>query len=460
MSENRGSNGPGPGANVDPVDPMTAAMAAPSAYGVEKLGQGTIAVDALSAGAAAGVAREEAELRAAIMVARHPSCRRDEVQALQRIRQSCSRPTFADTAEYSYPRGDKPVEGPSVQLARELARCWGNIIYDLRVVEVTADQIHLRAIAIDLETNVRVAAEDVFPKKVQRRGGWRATEDERDLRELTNRRGAILVRNCLLQLLPPDVVETARKDCRHTLTAHAAGQLEKDRDKAVQRILLAFEEVAVSRAMLERYLKHSLDQVEARELAELRRIYSSIMDGNSSPGEYFDGATPPSGGGGLAAKLEGDAADAAAGAETTATEAAAEAAPPAPGAGGAEAQPQEPAASSAPPAPPAPPPAPPAPPAAQPTTDLAGSSQRERLTALVAAYAGEAASMSKARTIGAHDELLEALDLEDVPGSLQSAMGAELGTGAAMATWKLVDHRAWLRWLLDRAKERLAGEAP
>src|SRR5690625_3214268 len=76
-------------------------------------------------GAASAVAREEAELKGAIFLAREFP--RDEFKAYNQIVKTCARPNFAENALYSFPRGGQTVKGPSVQLAREIARCWGNI---------------------------------------------------------------------------------------------------------------------------------------------------------------------------------------------------------------------------------------------------------------------------------------------------------------------------------------------
>src|SRR5690606_32675204 len=100
------------------------------------------AITVREAGAASAVAREEAEMKSAIFLARQFP--RDEAAAYTKIIKSCRRPTFAEGAMYRFPRGGQQVEGPSVQLAREIARCWGNIRYGLRIVSVDAEMIHIR----------------------------------------------------------------------------------------------------------------------------------------------------------------------------------------------------------------------------------------------------------------------------------------------------------------------------
>lgn len=241
-------------------------------------------------GAASAVAREEAEIKAAIFLARQFP--RDEFKAYNKIMKTCERPGFAEDAIYSFPRSGQTVKGPSVQMAREIARCWGNIRYGLRIVSVDEDMVHIRGYAYDLETNAHVEHEDKFEKLVYRKSqGW-VKPDERDLRELINRRGAILVRNAILQVIPSDVVDAAEEKAKETLRRAAQGEISQNREQAIRRLVKAFDGIGVTVEMLEAYLKHGLDAITADEIADLRAVYKSIQDGNSRREEYFDLKAP------------------------------------------------------------------------------------------------------------------------------------------------------------------------
>lgn len=246
----------------------------------------------VQAGTLAAVAREEAEIKAAIIVARQFP--RNETSARLKILKSCDRPSFADEALYSFPRGKGEnatmVEGPSVNMARELARCWGNVQCDLRIVTEDEERVHIRGVAWDVETNTRFATEDKFKKLIQRRSGW-VRPEERDLRELTNRRGAICLRNAILQIIPRDIVEDAIVRCNQTLVNAAQGNLKADPKKAVQAMVEKFDEIGVTIPMLEVYLKHGVEITTAQEFAKLRAIWTSIHEGNSKREEYFSVAT-------------------------------------------------------------------------------------------------------------------------------------------------------------------------
>ena len=253
--------------------------------------EGGVAVgEASSAGVVAAHAREEYELKAMFTVAH--SVGRNEAEAYNRAMVSCERPGFAEGCTYSFPRGGTKVTGPSVQMARELARCWGSIIYELRIIDVGEDEVHIRAVAIDLIAVNRVSMEDKFRKKIQRKSGnttrW-IEPDERDLRELINRRGAICVRNALLQLLPPDVVEDAVAKAAQTLEAAAAGDLEgEQKDRTLKAILATFRDIHVTQQMIEGYIGTPYQRITPTQVADLRSVFSSIRDGNTQVADHFE----------------------------------------------------------------------------------------------------------------------------------------------------------------------------
>lgn len=240
-------------------------------------------------------AEKQFEIQSAIIVAR--KFPRNEDVAFAKLMKACDRPSFADEASYSFKRGkrqdesgkwvDNYIEGPSVRIAREAARIWGNIRYGLDIIRDDEESRQIRGWAWDMETNTKVTAEDDFEKLIQRKDKdtkqtvW-VKPDERDLRELTNRRGAILVRNCILQILPSDLIEDAISRSDETLTKKAAQDPEGSRKK----IILAFSELNITPDMLEKYLGHPLAQCSPAQLATLRKVYRSIADGNSTWSEY------------------------------------------------------------------------------------------------------------------------------------------------------------------------------
>jgi hypothetical protein len=232
----------------------------------------------------------EAEIRAAITVAlKFP---RNEDKAFQKLMKACDRPAFAADVSYEFPRGGKPITGPSVYVAREAARVWGNVRYGLNVVADDENFRTIEAWAWDLESNTKVYAQDTFEKSIQRRqydkaGNYTGTKwikpDERDLRELMNRRGAICTRNCILQLMPSDLIDDAIARSKQTLQKHVT----QDPEAAKKAVILAFSGINVGVEQLEQLLGHPIGTSQATEIVQLRAIWKSIADGNSTWAEYI-----------------------------------------------------------------------------------------------------------------------------------------------------------------------------
>lgn len=256
--------------------------------------------DAISAVAAA---RREAEtVRVAMLTARNWP--RDEDHCRSAALQAFTRPIVAEDAEYAYDRGGNEVRGISVYAAREIARHWRNIQYGMEIVSQDANEVHVRAFAWDLETNQKVTADDRFAKLQQRkdkRSGetrW-VVPDERDLREIINKRGAILIRNCILQIVPSDLVEECIRQANTTLRAQMEakkGDAKAEAQKAKQRtkLLEAFEKVGVTREQIEARLAHSYDELTPEEYVDLTKIGKALKDGQVQASEFFSvGAEVP-----------------------------------------------------------------------------------------------------------------------------------------------------------------------
>lgn len=238
------------------------------------------------------------EIEGAIIVARRFP--RNEDAAYARIIKSCQRPMFAVKARYSYPRGGQQIEGPSVDLAREMARCWGNIRYGADVIHDDDDSRTIRGWAWDVETNTKETQDSTFKKLVFRKGkGW-IKPDERDLLERTNSIAARCVRNCLLHLVPPDLKEEAIAEAKRTIE----GDVAKNPDEARRKMIRAFQTVGVQVEQLEVYLGHPLAQASPAEVADLRSVWKSISDGNSTWAEYIADKTPKAPASGNGATVE------------------------------------------------------------------------------------------------------------------------------------------------------------
>src|SRR5690625_4957880 len=186
--------------------------------------------------AQSSASREMEEVKGQIFMARQFP--RNVFQAEQRILDACKRPSLAETAVYSYPRGGTRVEGPSIRLAEVLAQNWGNIAFGVKELEQREGESVAMAYAWDLETNVR--QERVFTVKHSRyaRGELNKLTDPRDIYEMVANNGSRRVRACILSIIPGDIVEKAIEECNKTL----AGNNKKHLKDRISDALKAFKE--------------------------------------------------------------------------------------------------------------------------------------------------------------------------------------------------------------------------
>lgn len=232
--------------------------------------------------------RASQEVQAAMVVAkRFP---RDEIASMSRIMRSCKRKGLAEFALYEYPRGNTRVTGPSIRLAEALAQAWGNIQFGITELDQRHGESTVEAYAWDLETNARQSK--VFHVKHERRVGRgddfridRLT-DPRDIYEMVANNGARRLRACILGVIPGDVVDAAVEECKRTLQ----GNNKEPLIDRVRKMVQAFEELAVSQAMIEGRLRHKVDATTEHELASLRRVFLSIKDGMAGVNDFFDQA--------------------------------------------------------------------------------------------------------------------------------------------------------------------------
>ena len=225
------------------------------------------------------------EVQGAIVMAKQFP--RDEQRALDKILDGCKFVGLAEIAQYAYPRGGEMVEGPSIHLAKEMARHWGNIQFD--IVELSQDNergiSEIMAYAWDLETNHRPSRSfKVTHERYTKKGGRKRLIDPRDIYEHTANFGARRLRACILDLLPDWAIQAAVEACNKTLLQNSEQSLQENLEKMVT----AFAEYQVTREHIEKRLGHNLDATTAAELVTLRKIYRSLKDNMTKVSDVFD----------------------------------------------------------------------------------------------------------------------------------------------------------------------------
>lgn len=244
---------------------------------------------------APAIARELALIKTMTdMAMRRP---RVDAECAQELYATCDDPLFADEALYEFPRGGEMVIGPSIEMAREVSRIWGNNIYGLTILDDSPDQVLVEGYVIDLQNNRRIALQSSFLKLIQRthwENGkkitkWVRPNDEREVRELINRNGAFVQRNAILGLVPKMVIEKAVAIAEKALERVATGD---NRGATVAKLVEAFAPLGVPRDRLEAYVRKPLDQCGDKDLASLRRVYRAIQDGAATVDSCFPSTAP------------------------------------------------------------------------------------------------------------------------------------------------------------------------
>lgn len=225
--------------------------------------------------------RAIAEVKARVVMARQFP--RNQGQAYMNAMQSCKRKGLADVAIFRFPRGGGQVEGPSIRLAEELARCWGNIEYGIRELSRSEGKSEMQAFAWDMETNTLSTQNFTVSHIRDKRGGGAKLTDERDIYEITANMGARRLRARILAVLPPELVDDAVAACMETRTSNIKQNLQDNLRKMMQ----AMSGLGVTGEMLTGYLGHDVMQSTPDEVSDLRGVYEAIKNGMGKVGDYF-----------------------------------------------------------------------------------------------------------------------------------------------------------------------------
>ncbi|WP_417036068.1 hypothetical protein [Dakarella massiliensis] len=226
-------------------------------------------------------ARSVAEVQAALMIARMNP--RDPIKAMDRVINACTRSSLADAAIYSFPRGRQEVTGPSIRLAEAIAQNWGNIQFGIRELSSSNGKSEVQAYAWDVETNTRREVTFTVPHIRFSHKGSTKLEDPRDIYETVANQGSRRLRACILAVIPGDVVETAVEQCRRTQTQHVDMSEEK-----ISAMVDAFnEKFGVKREQIEDFIRCRITSVRPAQVIRLRQIFRSLLDGMSTPANWF-----------------------------------------------------------------------------------------------------------------------------------------------------------------------------
>ena len=245
-------------------------VALPSAT---RIGQGT----------AVEQSRAAAEVQAAVVVAQQ--CPRSIPAAIAQMRESCRQKALAERAFYRYNRGGQAVTGPTVHLARELARVWGNMQYG--ITELRRDDVYgqseMQAFAWDVQTNTRNVSTFIVPHRRDTSDGAKVLTDARDVYENNTNNANRRVREAILATLPSWFVEEAKDLCFAALKNGGGKPLAKRIADAIAH----FENLGVSADQLEQKLGSAAAKWNEHDVTTLSVITKSLQRGEITLEEEF-----------------------------------------------------------------------------------------------------------------------------------------------------------------------------
>lgn len=238
-----------------------------------RIGQGTVVEQS----------RAVAEVLGRIRVAQELP--RDTQKAVRQMRESCAQRGLAERATYAFPRAGQTVAGPSVHLARELARVWGNVDYG--IVEMRRDdaakQSEMMAFAWDIETNTRSTSTFIVPHLRDGKNGPKPLVDMRDIYENNTNAAARRLREAIFSILPPWFIEEAKELCSQTLKHGGGVPLAQRIAKAIQ----SFDAIGVTQDQLEQHIGQPAAKWNDFQTASLGVLGRSISQGTITIDEAF-----------------------------------------------------------------------------------------------------------------------------------------------------------------------------
>lgn len=225
-------------------------------------------------------ARAIAEVQAAVVVAQ--SVPRNLARASGEMADACGRLALANRAFYSVPnRGN----GPSVHLARELARIWGNVQYGVHELrrDDEAGMSEVQAFAWDVETNVRSTRTFQVPHQRMKGRQRQPLTDLGDVYLNNQNVGARAVRECIFTVLPTWFTEEAQDRCHQTLQNGEGEPIEV----RIEKMVGAFRGLGVTEQQLETRLGRKRGQWGAGEVAQATVVYTSLSRGETRVEDEF-----------------------------------------------------------------------------------------------------------------------------------------------------------------------------
>ncbi len=216
---------------------------------------------------------------------------RDIEHAKNLARETCETLVVAERAFFEFKRSGSRIHGETIHLARELARCWGNLDYGIAelVRDDKAGHSEMMAWAWDLETNARVSNIFIAPHIRDTSNGPKELASTRDLYENNANLGARRLRECIFNVLPKWFIQAAANECRTTIQRGAdAGKAEKPLLERINGCVATFAKLGVTVEQLEAKVSKPKSQWGPEEIADLGVTFTSLKNKEITKEEAFE----------------------------------------------------------------------------------------------------------------------------------------------------------------------------
>jgi hypothetical protein len=250
-------------------------------------------------------AAAKASIEAAYIVALRRPRNMDNIRAL--LKKACSHPAFADLARFRKPVGkelndqtgeweEKIAEGLSIRFAEEAARVLGNLDMNSMTIYDDDKKKLVRFVTVDLENNTTWGKTVTIDRTTER---TKLKDGQQALATRINSKGKLVF---VVEATPAEVAKYEgaegskawRDQILKSLPAHVKGEClqlindvlmneaAEDPDKAKKLVLDSFASIGVLPIHLQEYLGHEMSIITPAELVDLRTLYRSIEQGETT----------------------------------------------------------------------------------------------------------------------------------------------------------------------------------
>lgn len=209
---------------------------------------------------------------------------RDLNAAHAELMAACKSKAFAAAAFYSKPQGGSKVTGPSIRMAEEVARVYGNVQYGHRELSRDDKKSEVEVFFWDMEKNNYVKRQKTVMHVRDTKEGPKKFRDQTDIDQKINNVASKEVRGLILAGVAKWLIADAIEECKKTIT----GDNDEPLDVRVRKMTQAFAKYGVKVPHLEKYLGHTLDEVLLDELVDLMGVFNSLRDGTPASDIFGD----------------------------------------------------------------------------------------------------------------------------------------------------------------------------